>query len=110
MWAQVKKRPVGAKSWPRWSKQQLEPTFEIKKDLLGRDDQELKTSGKIQNRHIKLDKDGWKLEADPRHAELLIEPLGVGEGKGLTIQAYMRRRVKRMRSCWISNGQQDIDH
>ena len=75
---------VGDKGELRWLKQQLESTFEIKTDLLGRDDQELKTSGKILNRLIRVDKDGWKLEADPRHAELLIEALGVGEGKGLT--------------------------
>ena len=66
-----------------WLKGELESAFEIKTDMLGRSDPELKSSGKILNRLIHVDSDGWKLEADPRHAELLIEAMGVRDGKGL---------------------------
>ena len=31
------------------------------------------------NRIVRCSEDGWSLEADPRHAELIIEQLGVGE-------------------------------
>ena len=74
---------VGEKSELKWLKAQLETAFEIKSDLLGSSDEELKTSGKILNRLIRVDEAGWKLEADPRHAELLVEELGISSGKGL---------------------------
>ena len=31
------------------------------------------------NRIVRCNRDGWSLEADPRHAELIIERLGVSE-------------------------------
>ena len=33
------------------------------------------------NRIVRCTDRGWQLEADPRHAELIIEQLGVGGGK-----------------------------
>lgn len=35
--------------------------------------------GTVLNRVVTCDEAGWKLEADPRHAELIIEQLGVGD-------------------------------
>ena len=75
---------VGDKAGLQWLKKELETAFEIKTDMLGRSDPEMKTSGKILNRLIRVDEEGWKLEADPRHAKLLIESLGIKEGKGLS--------------------------
>ena len=65
-------------------KEKLESAFEIKTDIIGYQDEELKQEGKILNRLISVDHTGWKLEANPRHAELLIEDLGVKDGKGLS--------------------------
>ena len=49
--------------------------FEIKTEMVGHDrkDHDIKSEAKILNRIIKADHEGWKVEADPRHAELLIE-------------------------------------
>ena len=63
-----------------WLKQELEKAFEIKTDIIGLDDKEIKTEGKILNRLIRVDSNGWQLEADPRHAELLAEELQVDKG------------------------------
>ena len=68
---------TGEKGDLQWLKKKLEATFEIKTDLIGLDDNELKTEGKILNRLIRVDSEGWQLEADPRHAELLVEELQV---------------------------------
>ena len=75
-----------------WSCLMIESAFEIKTDMLGRSDPELKSSGKILNRLIHVDSDGWKLEADPRHAELLIEAMGVRDGKTTSYRATGTRR------------------
>ena len=82
---------VGSKSHLKWLQSELESAFEIKTDMLGLDDIELQTSGKIRNRLISVDDAGWKLEADPRHAELLVEELGVKEGKGLVTPGVEER-------------------
>ena len=37
--------------------------------------------GKVLNRIVRCTESGWELEADPRHAELIIEQLGVGSGR-----------------------------
>ena len=62
---------VWSKSHLKWLQSELEAAFEIKTDMLGLNDVDLQTSGKILNRLISVDEAGWKLEADPRHAELL---------------------------------------
>ena len=68
---------TGTKDQLQWLKKELEATFEIKTDIIGLDDAEIKTEGKILNRLIRVDANGWQLEADPRHAELLAEELQV---------------------------------
>ena len=49
---------VGGKGELQWLKKELESAFEIKTDLLGRSDPELKTRGKILNRLISVDEAG----------------------------------------------------
>ena len=73
---------VGAKQQLAWLKTELESAFEIKTELVGnnKNDPEVKQEAKILNRIIKSDGEGWTLEADPRHAELLIEELKIEKG------------------------------
>ena len=40
--------------------------------------------GRILNRLVRVSKDGWHIEADPRHAELIIQELGLTGTKGLS--------------------------
>ena len=35
------------------------------------------------NRIVSCENDGWSVEADPRHAELIIEQLGVGTARSV---------------------------
>ena len=44
----------------------------------------MEREGKILNRIIRVTDQGWQLEADPRHAELIIQELGLSQSKGLT--------------------------
>ena len=39
--------------------------------------------GKVLNRIIRCTDVGWEIEADPRHAELVVEQLGIGD-KGVS--------------------------
>ena len=72
---------VASKEQLKWLKGELEAAFEIKTDIIGQSKgDDVKTKGKILNRLIRVDDDGWKLEADPRHAELLVEELKVEKG------------------------------
>ena len=42
-----------------------------------------KAEGKVLNRLIRKTDGGWEIEADPRHAELIVEQLGLKDDKGL---------------------------
>eukprot|EP00973_Karenia_brevis_P081866 11349902-Karenia_brevis.AAC.1 len=64
----------------RWLKGILDTTFEIKTKIVGpeaRDEKQLK----ILNRIITYRDSGIDYEPDPRHAEIIIEQLGLKEGK-----------------------------
>ena len=64
-----------------WLKKNLENKFEIKTNVIGHgsdDDAE----GKILNRIVRATSMGFEYEADPRHAELIVESMGVSQTKG----------------------------
>ena len=61
-----------------WMEVQLQASYEIQTQKLGLDECCV-TEGKVLNRIVRCDGIGWTLEADPRHAELVIEQLGVGD-------------------------------
>ena len=70
----------GTKDQVKWLQQELEKTFKIKTDILGYDDKDVKAEAKVLNRLTKASAEEWTLEADPRHAELLIEDLQIEKG------------------------------
>ena len=61
-----------------WLEEQLKAAYEIQTQRLGMGPQ-CEAEGKVLNRIVRCDAGGWRLEADPRHAELVVEQLGVGE-------------------------------
>ena len=65
-----------------WLEAELEKAYELKTQRLGTGIGS-KLEGKVLNRVLRCTPGGWELEADPRHAELIIEQLGLGEDKGL---------------------------
>jgi hypothetical protein len=61
-----------------WMEIQLQAAYEIQTQKLGLGENCV-SEGKVLNRIVRCSEEGWSLEADPRHAELIIEQLGVGE-------------------------------
>ena len=59
----------------------LEEAYEIKIQLIGPKGD---ATGKVLNRVITYTGSGFKLEADPRHSEMIIEQLGVSGPSGIT--------------------------
>lgn len=69
---------VGCKSDLCWLRGILTKRFEMETTLVGHDsdiDSEVVNESKILNRVIRATSKGWQSEADPRHAELLIEQM-----------------------------------
>jgi hypothetical protein len=63
-----------------WLESELGKAYEIKTQRLGIGKQ-LQDEGKVLNRIIRATGQGWEVEADPRHAELVIEQLGLASEK-----------------------------
>ena len=61
---------------------ELEKAYEIKTQKLGLA-KGYKAEGKVLNRLIRRTEEGWEIEADPRHAELVVEQLGLKDDKGI---------------------------
>lgn len=64
-----------------WVEEKLRAEYDPKTQMLGPN---ALPAGKVLNRMVRWSRDGWELEADPRHAELIIEQLGVKSGGGIT--------------------------
>ena len=67
----------GSKSDLGWLESKLAAAYEIKTQRIGAGDG-CEREGKVLNRIVRYTEEGYELEADPRHAELIIEQLGVG--------------------------------
>ena len=64
-----------------WSEQELSKAYAIPTQLgTGKSCQQAR---KVLNRIIRCTEVGWEIEADPRHAELVVEQLGI-EDKGVS--------------------------
>ena len=59
-----------------WLEGELSKAYEIKTQRLGLG-VKCKKEGKVLNRIIRATNDGWEIEADPRHSELVVEQLGL---------------------------------
>jgi hypothetical protein len=73
---------VGDAKKIRDMKKMLSDRFEIKTTLLGDGVDEAK-EGRVLNRVIRVTKDGWEMEADQRHAEMLIQQMDLEKAKGV---------------------------
>ena len=68
----------------KWLQKELEAKFEIRRShTLGHEAGD-EAEGKVLNRILRATGDGWEIEADPRHAELLIQQLAMDGTKGVT--------------------------
>ena len=77
-------------TWPRssllWMKEAIGKQLKLKSELIGPDPSDQKEL-KVLNRIIRCEPTCIELEADPRHAELIIKQLGLEEAKPLTTPA-----------------------
>ena len=62
----------------------LEKRFEVKKNLIGLGGGEEKKGCRVLNRVVRVSEQGWEYEPDQRHAELIIEELGLAEAKAVS--------------------------
>ena len=61
----------------------MKKQYEVKTQHIG-PNQEGVGEGKVLNRIIKWAREGWEMEADTRHAELVVEQLGLKNEKKVT--------------------------
>ena len=74
---------IGEDSDLNWYECELAKYFELKiRGRLGAGDQDIKEI-RIINRILRIDDQGLKYEADPRHAEILIQSLGIANAKSV---------------------------
>jgi hypothetical protein len=70
-----------------WLEGLLADRYEIKTQRIGegkqKNGEEKKKEGQVLNRVVRLTEHGWELEADLRHAELIVEQLGLKDGKSV---------------------------
>ena len=59
-----------------WMEQELAKAYEIQIQKLGMG-KDCQQDAKVLNRIIRCTNVGWEVEADPRHAELVVEQLGI---------------------------------
>ena len=74
---------VGSDEDLLWMRRKLEEKFEIKTSLVGHGPKDAR-EGKVLNRILRATEGGFEYEADPRHAELMIEAMGLQSAKGVT--------------------------
>ena len=73
---------VGSKESVIKFKERLEGRFEVKTKVLGSGQGEEK-EGRVLNRVIRVTENGWEYEPDQRHADIIIEAMGMKEAKGV---------------------------
>ena len=76
----------------QWLDRELRKRFEIKVCIVSRDAEDV-TETKILNRIIRATADGWELEADPKHAKLIIEELGLKQAKCVWCHRVMMKQM-----------------
>ena len=80
---------VGRRSAVYEFNRRLASRFEIKTCVIGTDTKKGEVSeGKVLNRMVRCTDQGFELEADPCHAEIIIEQLGLNGTKGVASREY----------------------
>ena len=75
---------AGSRSGIAWFKGKLGERFGIKTTTVGLGPEE-EREGRMLNRIVAVSEDGWSYEADQRHAELIVQGLGLSEAKGIGV-------------------------
>ena len=75
----------------RWLKKSLEDECELKTQLIGPEGAQ---QGKVLNRVITWTGDGFEVEADPRHSEMITEQLGVSGSGCITTAGIQNEEIE----------------
>ena len=73
---------VGNREALRWFREKMEQRFEIKSSVVGTGFGEVQEA-RVLNRIIRITDKGWEYEPDQRHAEIIVEQLGLKEPKSV---------------------------
>ena len=65
-----------------WLQEKMRRRFEIKTMVIGGGEKEQR-EGRILNRVVRWTEKGWEYEADRKHADILVERLGMKEAKAV---------------------------
>ena len=65
----------------KWLEDELSEAYELQSQSLGLREK-CQKEGKVLNIMIRCSENGWEIEADPRHADLVVEQLGLTNEKG----------------------------
>ena len=73
---------VGSRASLQWFRKKLEGRFEIKTSVIGTGVGEVREA-RVLNRIWRIANSGWEYEPDQRHAEMIVEQLGLKEAKSV---------------------------
>ena len=73
---------VGHRAALKWFLQKLESRFEIKTSVIGTGVGEVREA-RVLNRILRITERGWEYEPDQRHAEMIVEQLGLKDAKAV---------------------------
>ena len=88
---------IGSEKATRKLKKSLKTAYKVKCDVFEGDKDELDEI-RFLNRLIRRDDQGLSLEADPRHAEIVVRDLGLENAKPSWLQGGAQ--ALRSRPCW----------
>ena len=85
-----------------WLETEFAKAYEIQTQKLGMGNN-YQQEGKVLNRLIRYTGAGWEVEADPRHAELVVEQLGI-EDTGVSTPGILGIDETDTEGCPIGGG------
>ena len=90
-----------------WLKAELSKAYEIQTQKLGGSKGQ-KAEGKVLNMISGHTADGWEIKADPRHAELVIEQLGLEGDSSVATSGVSGADEEEMTMChWLARTSLD---
>ena len=85
---------VGNRVALKWFRQQLEIKFEIKTSVIGAGIGEVREA-RVLNRILRITELGWEYEPDQRHAEMIVEQLGLKDAKAVETPTEEEKKWER---------------
>ena len=87
---------VGNRASLQWFRERLEGRFEIKTSVIGTGVGEVQEA-RVLNRILRIASNGWEYEPDQRHADMIVEQLGLKEAKAVETPQRRRRSGRQRR-------------